>query len=93
MSIPKEALKEIATAIKVIEQTEETLSKVSKLFSHSAPDGGSAYIEVGGNSVHCTVAPETREEADILQQAIETVLNNRLIKAHSYLNTVIKEAE
>jgi len=87
----KETLKEIATAIKVIERTEETLSRVTKLFSYPTPDGGSAYIEVGGNSVHCTVAPETKEEADILQQAIELVLNNRLIKAHSYLNTVIKE--
>lgn len=87
----KETLKEIATAIKVIDQTVETLSRVSKLFSKSAPDGGSAYIEIGGNSVHCTVAPETKEEANILQQAIKLVLNNRLIKAHSYLNTVIKE--
>lgn len=91
MNVPKETLTKIETVLKVINRTEETLSRVSKLFSCVAPDGGSAYIEVGGNSVHCTVAPETKEEADILQQAIELVLNNRLIKAHSYLNTVIKE--
>ena len=88
----KEALKGIATAIKVIEQTEETISRACTLFSYPISNCNGVFIEIGGGSVHCTIAPETREEADILQQVIETVLNKRLIKAHSYLNTVIKES-
>ena len=88
----KETLTNIATAIKVVEQTEEAISRVTKLFSYTISNCNSLFIEIGGGSVHCTIAPETKEEVDILQQAIELVLNNRLNKANSFLSTVIKES-
>lgn len=91
MNITKETLTEIATTIKAIEQTEETISRASKLFSYPISNCNSLFIQVGGGSVHCSITPETREEADILQQAIELVLNNRLEKANAFLSTVLKD--